>query len=144
MLHNNNNVWMVEKACCVRLLLSFLLMKFEEQLWWWDRLWLEKRHVWEKMMVFMPCVRYSRSLSWICFPVPIISVGKGYTFYELSSPMNHLDFLVMLRMTFHNKLHDSNKWIHEIDLDGEYYNIDLFKKHLGMFYIDNWIELKST
>ena len=58
--------------------------------------------------------------------------------------MNHLDFLVMLRMTFHNKLHDSNKWIQEIDLDGEYYNIDLFKKHLGMFYIDNWIELKST
>ena len=47
----------------------------------------------------------------------------------------------MLRMTFHNKLHDSNKWIHEID---KYYNIDLFKKHLGMFYIDNWIELKST
>ena len=29
-------------------------------------------------------------------------------------------------------------------IDGEYYNIDSFKKHLGMFYIDNSIELKST
>ena len=29
-------------------------------------------------------------------------------------------------------------------IGGEYYNIDLLKKHLGMVYIENSIELKTT
>ena len=37
-----------------------------------------------------------------------------------------------------------NEYMKSIIIDEEYYNIDLFKKTLGMFYIDNWIELKST
>ena len=38
----------------------------------------------------------------------------------------------------------TNEYMKSIIIDGEYYNIVLFKKHLGMFYIDNSIELKST
>ena len=116
MLHNNNNVWMVEEACCVRLLLSFLLMKFEEQLWWWDRLWLEKRLVWEKWWFLCP-VLYIQGL-WVEYVSPFRSFQLARNIHSTNWVHQWIIciFLVMIRMLFHNKLYDLNRCINEIVL----------------------------